>query len=237
MTSISSRYNLLCQPYQDSLFFETMYGININQEIIEIIELWEKEQYRRPHGFESDNSYNRLVFENFCLSNHLVPRKQASLKLGMKLASYDQLIEVLEEKRPSFYNLKVSSYPNYFYRSELLEGFEKIFEPLRNKIFSDYSNYCRQLHEAIKDGLAIPIEPEKCKVSLRLESSEEEADYANEIDCITLEPIGLRYQVWLQTNKPMNLSPDRCGLHTYKANHAFLAGKIIGEEPELPDEI
>jgi hypothetical protein len=60
-------------------------------------------------------------------------------------------------------------------------------------------------------------------------------DFASDFDCITFEPIGLRHQVWLDFGKPINLSPDVCGIHTY-ARHSRLLRPFLmaGEEPAVP---
>jgi hypothetical protein len=52
-------------------------------------------------------------------------------------------------------------------------------------------------------------------------------------DAITMDPVGLRYQVWLDTQKPVNLAPDVCSLKFYAKNEADLRPYVMkGGEPE-----
>ena len=56
---------------------------------------------------------------------------------------------------------------------------------------------------------------------------------ADAFDAITLEPVGLRYQVWLETRKPVNLRPDVCSLKFYAAHENELKEYVMkGSEPD-----
>ena len=62
-------------------------------------------------------------------------------------------------------------------------------------------------------------------------------DMAAAFDAITLEPVGLRYQVWLETKKPANLRPDVCSLKFYAQHEAELADYVMqGGEPRHIDD-
>jgi hypothetical protein len=51
------------------------------------------------------------------------------------------------------------------------------------------------------------------------------------------QPVGLRYQVWLETGKPVSLRPDVCSLVFYAKNETELRAHVMkGSEPERIDE-
>ena len=110
----------------------------------------------------------------------------------------------------------------------------KAFPALRRKTFSNHSRMCRALHEAIRTDLAIAVEPVVCVTSNILDPGE--PDIAAAFDAITGDPVGLRYQVWLETEKPANLRPDVCSLRFYALNETELREHVMkGSEPAAID--
>jgi hypothetical protein len=111
----------------------------------------------------------------------------------------------------------------------------RAFPSLRNRTFSDYWRMCRALHEAIRTDLAVQITPVVCVTSAILDPAE--PDIAAAFDAITFDPVGLRYQVWLETKKPVSLRPDGCSLKFYAKHEADLRPLVMnGGEPEQIDE-
>jgi hypothetical protein len=94
---------------------------------------------------------------------------------------------------------------------------------------------CRALHDAIRTELDVKVEPLLCVTSRILDP--EEPDVAAAFDAITLDPVGLRYQVWLNTDKPVNLRADVCSLKFYAQHERELRKRILqGSQPNRIDE-
>lgn len=90
---------------------------------------------------------------------------------------------------------------------------------------------CIALHVAIASDLDIYFTPVSCITSEVLDP--EGPDLAVAFDAITMDPVGLRYQVWLDTKKPVNLAPDVWSLKFYAQNEADLRPRVLrGSEPE-----
>lgn len=106
---------------------------------------------------------------------------------------------------------------------------------MRLKTFSSHSAMCRALHAAIRVELGVEVTPQLCVTSLAL--GEEEPDLADAFDAISLDPVGLRYQVWLETRKPVNLRPDVCSLKLYARHEDVLRAYVMkGSEPDPIDQ-
>jgi hypothetical protein len=110
----------------------------------------------------------------------------------------------------------------------------RAFPSLRNKVFASRSGMCIVLYSAIKSDLNIDVTPLSCITSAILEP--EDPDIAVAFDAITMDPVALRYQVWLETNKPVNLAADVCSVKFYAQSEAGLREHIMkGGEPETID--
>ncbi|HEY5957898.1 MAG TPA: hypothetical protein VIV60_15150, partial [Polyangiaceae bacterium] len=111
----------------------------------------------------------------------------------------------------------------------------RAFSSLHRRTFSNHSAKCRALHEAIRNELALAVEPLFCVTSQVLEP--DDPDMAAAFDAITLDPVGNRYQVWLDTKKPINLRADVCSLKFYAQNESELRDYVIkGSEPDRIDD-
>jgi hypothetical protein len=120
------------------------------------------------------------------------------------------------------------------------EDIDRIFiralPPLQNRIFANHDSFCKQLHEAISKELAehlnSAIEPLHCITAQRLQLAD--PDLAYSYCMLTDEPTGLRYRIWLNFGKPLNLTPDICSFIAYFDNTALLRPHLMQQEPERP---
>jgi hypothetical protein len=174
---------------------------------------------------------NRHALEMFLLQNSLISQKWAAVYLGMESETFRTVVNRLEtDGVPTQTGSSVS---DQVVRQREAAQLFKAFPSLRNKIFSDHSRMCRALHDAIQKELKIKVDPVLCVTSSVLDS---EPDVAAAFDAITGDPVGLRYQVWLETKKPVSLRPDVCSLLFYARNTAELRGHVMkGSEPESID--
>jgi hypothetical protein len=175
---------------------------------------------------------DRHALETFLVQNGLTSWKSASVYLGMPMVTLQEIVRRLEGAGVE--TEIASTVSDQVVRQREAARLFRAFPALRTRIFSDHSRMCRALHEAVRTDLAIDVTPVVCVTSAILDA---EPDIAASFDAITFDPVGLRYQVWLETNKPVNLQPDVCSLLFYAKNEADLRALVMkGGEPERIDQ-
>jgi hypothetical protein len=171
---------------------------------------------------------SRHELEAFLQQRRLVPAKWMAARLGMTLESFGRLANRLPELglRPA----RFLPYPDL--ASETMpEEILSTLPGLRFRTFSDHSSACRRLHAELGDVLdGVAIEPLFCATSERLR--EHPPEFASFFDCITLDPLSPKHELWLDFHKPLALAPDRCSKLFYAEHREtlrqFCAG---GTEP------
>jgi DNA-binding Lrp family transcriptional regulator len=180
----------------------------------------------------TERLFDRHAFETFLQQNGLVSHKWAAAQLGLHRETLAQVVDRLEGRGivPGL----GSEVSGQLVRERGAASLYRLFPALRHKVFASHSSMCRALHDAIGKELKIEVEPLVCVTSAILDPSE--PDLADAFDAITLDPVGLRYQVWLETKKPVNLRPDVCSLKLYaKHEDALRAHVVKGSEPATID--
>lgn len=186
---------------------------------------------------ERPGAVNRHVLENFFQIAGVIPLKWAAVRLGMEAASFDELLGKLVEGRVIDERYYLDGNAPKLIDTALIKSFYKLFPGLENRIFGDHDDLCSRMHREIQRDYGIEVVPLKCVTAVKLHGFNS-ADYAYEYDAITLAPIGIRYQVWLDFNKPMNLRPDACAMLFYAAERRALQRYLFGgTEPELPAQL
>jgi hypothetical protein len=94
-----------------------------------------------------------------------------------------------------------------------------------NRIFGDHDDLCTRVHAALRARGCTPEEL-RCATAPHYGTSE----FAFEFDAITFRPLSLKYQVWLDFLKPINLRPDACGRDVFEANESLLSSYEFGRE-------
>ena len=229
---IQSRLNALTIERCGYDLIGSLYGIQRNQNDQLFARYW---AWARRLGLEhptDDATISRHSFEMYLQSNRMVPLRIAGVRLGMDVESLTCVLEQLSAKT------LISDPTQQTYKDvvdeHFLRDFYANFNDLRLRLFSDHNSYCRALHEAIRQELGCVVVPLHCVTSAAL--GETPPDYAHDFDCISDAPIGLRYQAWLDTKKPMSLRPDACGLLLYVQQEALLKPHLMhGDEPHQLD--
>ncbi|MGD0898515.1 MAG: hypothetical protein ABR915_11810 [Thermoguttaceae bacterium] len=190
-------------------------------------DLWESQLRRRPaHG---EGQVSRYLIEDFMQRKQVIPKKWMGAHLGMAPASLDALLGRLEGI--GLRRQRYVVYPEMIAES-LPEDIVPNLRGLRFRTFSDHNSFCARLHAELRDDLHLEVEPLFCATSVEL--ADYPRQYANSFDCITLQPLSGRHQMWLDFHKPMNLGPDRCSKLFYLANHQTLEPFRAGtREPDL----
>jgi hypothetical protein len=185
-------------------------------------------RFRRTDQCPGD-AVPRYDLEAFMQQKQVVPKKWMGARLGMTVASLDRLLDRLRDigLPPQRYII----YPQLISEA-LSEDLVPNLRGLRFRTFSDHNSFCGQLHAELAQILGEPIERLFCATSDRLQ--EYFRQFANNFDCITVEPVSGKHQMWLDFRKPLSLSPDRCSKLFYAENHeALLPYRAGRQEPDL----
>lgn len=122
---------------------------------------------------------------------------------------------------------------DYIYFDELVQASFKddvagALESLRFRTFGSHSDFCRRLHNALKQEQGIDVDPLFCATSELLDEKPECAHY---FDCLTLRPLSVRHSLWLDFRKPLVLPPDRCSRLLFAENQDELRPHVAGSAP------
>jgi len=216
-------------PSAPAEYIQKYYGLEwpFRDELFADYEAWAGRLRRRDN---CGGDVSRYEVEAFMQQQHVVPRKWMAARLGMTTAYLDLLLSRLHEigLRPQRYVV----YPQLVSES-LSEDIVPALRGLRFRTFSDHNSFCERLHAELVPILGRPVEKLFCVTSDRLEDYPRQ--YANNFDCITLDPVSGRHQMWLDFRKPLTLAPDRCSKLLYAENHDALRRYRAGRQD--PDDL
>ena len=182
---------------------------------------------RQPAGCPED-CVSRYELEGYMVRADVVPRKWMAARLGMTLVSLERLLDKLAD-----FGMHTSRYEitSEFVATALSEDLARFIQNLRFRTFRDHNDFCRRLHVAIKDEIALEVEPMFCSTSEQL--GEDPPRYSMHFDCLTLKPLSTKHSAWLDFHKPIRLPPDRCSKLFYAANREALRPYAAGTtEPD-----
>lgn len=180
---------------------------------------------------------DRYGLEGYFQQFRVLPTKWAAARLGMNQKSFEDMRVALQKQGQPV--PKVAESRDSLVMLDFIENIRAFFPYLKRHTYGDHTSFCKALHAAILSDLKIQVEPLLCVTSewLIKHGSVEDIDYAQAFDCITLKPVGLRYQVWLKTGKPMNLRPDVCSLLFYAQHKKQLSKFRMGTLPVMPNSL
>jgi hypothetical protein len=187
---------------------------------------WQTQRRRRVNCH--DGHVSRYDLETFMQQKDVMPKKWMGARLGMTVASLDGLLSRLPDlqMRPQRYVVYADLIADALYNdlAPNLPG-------LRFRVFSDHNSFCMRLHADLHKVLGIDVQRLFCSTSARM--GDYPGQIASDFDCITLEPLSGKHQVWLDFRKPINLRPDRCSKLFYAENREVLRTYSFGQrDPE-----
>lgn len=191
------------------------------------------EKYRARAVLAEPGKVNRFYLELFLQSRELVPVRFAAVELGMDVKSFREMLDAARDRGLVSKAEAEGEFPG-IYRQTLVRDFHKRFDVLKGMLFLTHSGFVSMLHGQISDVLGVTVTALSCIASQAMGDSP--PDYARSFDIITDDPIGNRYQVWLETGKPIQLRPDACSYLTYLRHEAALRGNTYGREDPLSAE-
>jgi len=170
---------------------------------------WER---RSKRVIPDPGGINRTQFELFLQSRQLTTERSAAVQLAMTEESFRLTLEAARQQGFLSATEADGEFPR-IYRTDLISGLYKRFPALQHITFSSHSSFVKRLHKQIKDDLGVEVTPLLCVTSKAL--GEDPVAYAHDQDIITKEPMSIGYQVWLETDKPIQIRPDSCSWVTY----------------------
>jgi hypothetical protein len=230
----TQRLRLLQGEWAPSSLVRQLYGLDPEDgAVMGRVRSWAT-RLSAARALERPGAVNRYVLETFFQVAGLMPLAWAAARLGMDTVSFEKALAALVRKQEidSRYIDENGDAPRLI-EASLIKTFYALFPALQSRIFSDHDDFCARLHKELRGSYGVDVQPIKCVTSVRL-VGEKKADFAHEFDVITLEPIGIRYQVWLDFHKPLNLRPDACSMLLYSRERRALRPFLLGEEPVLP---
>ncbi|HUY31548.1 MAG TPA: hypothetical protein VMV69_02125 [Pirellulales bacterium] len=179
-----------------------------------------------------DECLDRWRLEKFLQDRQLLPVKWAALQLGMAEAALVRLRARMQETGPI---LAYHTSPDLLGKS-FEEDLLAQLPQFRYQTPSNHNDFCRRLHEWILEVFDVTVEPVHCATSERV--GHQPPEYAKYLDIVALDPVGPRYQLWLDFGKWMTLPPDRCSVLLFAAHPnelvPFIAGRV---PPKVPPEV
>ena len=222
------RFRHLQDPWCSYGLLRELYGIDLSkdQALEAALRSWGHRQERQV--LKPGELANRYVLETFFQIMRLLPKKIAAVRLGMNASSLERVEEGL---KPQGY-LLTSPLSDQLAEESRLRDIVEFLPSMSFATSGSHNDFCASLHEAICIELKLEAEALHCVTSVA--RGESPVHYASDFDDITLEPIGVQYQVWLNSRKPMYLRPDRCAVKTYAENLEVLRDHLFsGEEPQI----
>lgn len=232
------RIAILSEPWWEEQWIEEHYGIRFPAgRLMGSFRAWGQNRTRLLE-VERPGKYHRHAFESYLQAAQWIPMKWAAARLGMTQSSFEEVVAVMLEKGLDVHGVLAidGRLDPQLIREVAIQKFRDHFPALQNLSVVEYQIYCELLHDAIREDLGFEVEPLRCITSEKLR--EEPIFYAHEYDAVTLEPVGLHWQVWLDFGKPINLYPDVCATSTYAEHKALLASKLYaGQQPRIPEQL
>lgn len=224
------RINLLLQQHWSFAEIRNWFGVDLSaepQRLLAQYRIW-AEQYRsnsKVLDMEGE-SIHRNLFELFLQHRGLTAVRSAAIQWGMDQVSFQQVLSASLDKG-FISEAEAKGDFQDVYRASLIADFHKRFPKLERMTFVSYSGFISYLHKEIKNSLNVSVNPLFCLTSQAL--GEEPLEYAYSFDSITNEPMGIGFNIWLETKKPIQLRPDLCSWITYVRFEEILKDHLLGQ--------
>jgi hypothetical protein len=173
----------------------------------------------------------RFYIERFLDVQQLDSLQFAAAKLGM---TPDSLAELLPQLPDIGLRNKYELYPGCgLIGRSLSEDLTRNLPGLRFKTFGTHDGFCELLRGALKAStLKFDMRPLYCATQDEMAPAENGYRiFASTWDNLTMLPLSVTHQVWLNLGKPLSLTPDRCSKLFYLRNMSELNGALAGMAP------
>lgn len=198
-----------------------LYGIGAPEQdaVLRSLSLWAQRLFpAMPSPIGPGDAVSRWALESFYQFHRLLTPRSAAGRLGMSLESFlliQEQLFALGHEIPDLVAL-----PRVAYTESGMSRFHTIFPTLSQTVFGSHTDYCEDLHYALR-ALGLTVDPVHDPTSVLL--GDTTPDFGHDWDVVTDGPVGLRYQIWLDFGrKPLQLSPDLCSYVTFARFEAHL---------------
>lgn len=221
------RFSNLSRPDVDLEFLKELHGLDwpFNDALRQDFDQFVAD--RHPGKPTPNDRAPRFLIEQFFEIQEVQSIGFAAAALGMHPESLQELLPRLPEL-----GLRMNYEPyggmGLIARS-LSEDLTRKLPGLRFKTFGTHDAFCELLHNALTQTLTLKVKPLLCKTQEEVAAPElGYRMYAATWDNLTMQPLSIRHQVWLDLGKPLSLPPDRCSKLFYARHHDLLRGKLAG---------
>jgi hypothetical protein len=174
---------------------------------------------------EKDSLFSRFVFEGFLQHYRLLPRRSGALQLGMTSESLGQTIEALTLK--GWIDINDLTMPSDLIDESFIRSIYTLFPSMQGVLFTDHTDFCRQLHEAIRNEFKITVDTVYCTTSQA--RGDNPVEIANSICVVSHQPSSIRNEIMMDFGKPISLPPDTCSRILIEQNLNDLKPFVLGQ--------
>lgn len=240
---VQARIKHFCEKQWSYQEVHEWYGINVSedpqpgasQSLLNQYRFWAEKRASNDGPDLDRETLNRMEFELFLQHRGLISLRMAAIQLGMFEDSLRKTLAAAKNAGLVTSPEADGEFPSAgVYRASLVGDLHYRFPAIANMTFPTYSSFCRRLHECIRVELGLDVQPALCPTSVLLEDDPPEVGH--DLDVITQAPIGLPYQLWLDTGKSMQLRPDACSWLTYLKHEAALESFVSIEKDTHLDQ-
>ena len=207
-------------------WLEDYFGIKMTTNANELFMRTMRTYKIKPRVWNKD-MIDRYAFEIALQLQGMTSAKMIGVKYGMDESSAISVVRALHAA-------KMARITDDDVESCLVDVdlFKKNFYSLpemNRATFATQSSLSRALHKAIRQHCSIAVTEIKCVTSSAL--TERPVELAYGYDIVSGRPIGVKYRVWLDFGKPLQLEPDYCSPRTALISRG-LNDAIVGSKPQ-----
>ncbi len=193
-----------------------VYGVDLSEKSSLVVQfkLWAG-RYDKDLTVIGDD-VDRWMFQLFLQDREWVPSTIAAPQLGLKKDDFENVLGKMKEKSFISEVEHGGLFPSV-YSKNFINDLPERLPSFPRQIWASRSSHVRAFHTALEKDLGFEVSLLLCSASIRFGDPDPEVSI--EQDIITNEPIGLKYQDWMNFGQPIALKPDACSIFTL-AQHA-----------------
>jgi len=144
--------------------------------------------------------------------------KTGAVQLGMTTDSLGKTVDGLISM--GWIDVNDLTIPADLVDESLIRSIHTLFPSLNGVMFGDHSDFCRELHAAIRNEINVDVQTVLCSTSQA--KGDNPVDIANSYCLISHEPMSIRNEIMMDFGKPISLPPDVCSRKFIEENRTEL---------------
>lgn len=231
--AVTHRINTLKEKWIGTDILCDLYGVTLPDSMfIGAFKCWALQHRKIDCLFKrapSEVFINRHTLELFLQDCGLLTTHQAATMLGMYKETLDILVQNLLQKYSYIPHPYIS---DQIISEKFIRNIQRYFYSIKYRVLDEHDTLCEAIHKAAEEEFGSSVSPVLCETASKLSKKH----FSLATDCITAEPLGTKYQVWLDFGKPVRLTLDVCSLKTY-LQFKDLIKPYIFASGNLPEKI